>query len=92
MIPKVFKKAVGLNGVGSKAVNALSSYFRAQSVREGKIKIVEFERGDIINDQPITESDLPQGTEISFIPDDKVSGIITISPNTLKSCYGTMPS
>ncbi|WP_367328312.1 ATP-binding protein, partial [Lentimicrobium sp.] len=46
---KVFKKAVGLNGVGSKAVNALSSSFSAQSIREGKTKIVEFGRGEIIS-------------------------------------------
>ena len=43
---KAFKKSVGLNGVGTKAVNALSSYFRVESVRDGKIKKVEFERGE----------------------------------------------
>lgn len=71
---KVFKKAVGLNGVGSKAVNALSSYFKAQSVREGKTKIVEYERGDLIHDHEITGCDLPSGTEITFVPDDKIFG------------------
>jgi topoisomerase IV subunit B len=71
---KVFKKAVGLNGVGSKAVNALSSYFKAQSVREGKTKVVEYERGELIHDHEIADCDLPQGTEISFIPDDKIFG------------------
>ncbi|HPM93817.1 MAG TPA: ATP-binding protein, partial [Bacteroidales bacterium] len=71
---KVFKKAVGLNGVGSKAVNALSSYFKAQSVREGKTKIVEFERGDLIRDHEIAPCDLPGGTEITFIPDDTIFG------------------
>ena len=71
---KVFKKAVGLNGVGSKAVNALSSYFKAQSVREGKTKIVEYERGDLIHDHEITGCDLPGGTEITFVPDDKIFG------------------
>lgn len=71
---KVFKKAVGLNGVGSKAVNALSGYFKAQSVREGKTKIVEYQRGEIIFDHPIIPSDLPQGTEITFIPDETVFG------------------
>lgn len=71
---KVFKKAVGLNGVGSKAVNALSGYFKVQSVREGKTKIVEYERGEIIADHEITPSDLHQGTEITFIPDEKLFG------------------
>ncbi len=71
---KVFKKAVGLNGVGSKAVNALSSFFRAQSVREGKTKIVEFQRGDIITDHEISASDLPGGTEITFVPDETIFG------------------
>lgn len=71
---KVFKKAVGLNGVGSKAVNALSSYFKAQSVREGKTKIVEYCRGELTLDAEITESDLPPGTIITFIPDEEVFG------------------
>lgn len=71
---KVFKKAVGLNGVGSKAVNALSSRFTAQSIREGKTKIVVFERGDIINDEPLQESTLKQGTLITFTPDQELFG------------------
>ncbi|MEA5111371.1 Type 2 topoisomerase subunit B [bioreactor metagenome] len=71
---KVFKKAVGLNGVGSKAVNALSGSFTAQSIREGKTKIVEFERGEIISDLPEEPSNLRSGTIISFVPDEKVFG------------------
>ncbi len=71
---KVFKKAVGLNGVGSKAVNALSYNFRAQSIREGKTKVVEYERGAIINDPPITKDDGKQGTLITFTPDNEVFG------------------
>jgi topoisomerase-4 subunit B len=71
---KVFKKAVGLNGVGSKAVNALSSSFSAQSIREGKTKIVEFGRGEIISDFPEETSNLRSGTIISFVPDEKVFG------------------
>jgi len=71
---KVFKKAVGLNGVGSKAVNALSSYFKAQSIREGRTKIVEFQRGDIIQDHEVTASELPSGTEITFTPDETIFG------------------
>jgi topoisomerase-4 subunit B len=71
---KIFKKAVGLNGVGSKAVNALSSYFSVQSIREGKTKVVEFERGEIINDHPEEPSNLRSGTIISFIPDEELFG------------------
>lgn len=71
---KIFKKAVGLNGVGSKAVNALSSYFSVQSIREGKTKIVEFERGEIINEMPEAACSLRSGTLISFIPDEELFG------------------
>jgi len=71
---KVFVKTVGLNGVGSKAVNALSSYFVAQSIREKKIKTVEFQEGVIIKDHPITNTDQDNGTAIKFIPDEKIFG------------------
>ncbi len=71
---KIFKKAVGLNGVGAKAVNALSSYFCAQSIREGKTKVVEFQRGELINDSPEEPCNLRSGTMISFIPDEELFG------------------
>jgi len=71
---RVFKKAVGLNGVGAKAVNALSSYFRVQSVRDGLTKIVEFSRGEVINEFPEQSCNLPDGTLITFIPDKDVFG------------------
>ncbi len=71
---KVFKKAVGLNGVGSKAVNALSSYFKAQSIRESKTKIVEYERGQLTADYEITDCQLEQGTLITFSPDENLFG------------------
>jgi len=71
---KVFVKTVGLNGVGSKAVNALSSYFVAQSIREKKIKTVEFQEGVIVKDHPITNTDQDNGTAIKFIPDEKIFG------------------
>ncbi len=71
---KVFKKAVGLNGVGSKAVNAMSSWFRAQSVREGKTKIVEYSKGEVLLDVPITPDESRQGTIISFEPDEDIFG------------------
>ncbi len=69
---KAFKKSVGLNGVGIKAVNALSSFFRISSFREGEVKTVEFERGYIIKDSPITKTEEDNGTLIEFIPDDTI--------------------
>ncbi len=69
---KAFKKTVGLNGVGTKAVNALSDYFLVQSVREGELKKAEFERGELTNDAPIEASSKRKGTQISFIPDREI--------------------
>ncbi|NOQ92029.1 MAG: type IIA DNA topoisomerase subunit B [Flavobacteriaceae bacterium] len=66
---KAFKKSVGLNGVGTKAVNALSSYFRVQSIRDDKTKIAEFEQGNLVNDLPIEGLSSRKGTKVSFIPD-----------------------
>ncbi len=71
---KVFKKAVGLNGVGSKAVNAMSRYFKAQSIRENQTKIVEYERGHLIEDHDIKPCTEKQGTIITFIPDEEIFG------------------
>ena len=71
---KAFKKAVGLNGVGTKAVNALSEYFKIQSNRDKSTKIVEFERGDIINEAQITETTQRNGTRVAFIPDSNIFG------------------
>ncbi|MEZ5082059.1 MAG: DNA topoisomerase IV subunit B [Bacteroidales bacterium] len=71
---KVFKKAVGLNGVGSKAVNALSSYFKTESVREGKSKVVEFSQGVLINDHKIIPSEEKNGTIVTFEPDKEIFG------------------
>jgi topoisomerase-4 subunit B len=72
---KVFKKAVGLNGVGSKAVNALSSYFRVQSIRDGQTMIAEFERGELVKEELLKEeTGQPWGTIVSFIPDEKLFG------------------
>ncbi len=67
-----FQKSVGLNGVGTKAVNALSKYFRVQAIREGQTKIAEFETGILRADHPITKSDLPNGTIITFEPDGTI--------------------
>lgn len=69
---KAFKKSVGLNGVGTKAVNALSSYFKVQSIRDNKSKIAEFEKGVLVNDAPEEESGSRKGTKVSFIPDQEI--------------------
>lgn len=69
-----FKKSVGLNGVGAKAVNALSKWFLVKSVRDQHTKAVEYQQGEIVNDQPVEPSDDRNGTMISFIPDEDVFG------------------
>lgn len=71
---KVFKKSVGLNGVGSKAVNALSSYFKIKSIRDGKSKLVEFSNGVVVNDEEIQENSGRKGTTVSFTPDKEMFG------------------
>jgi topoisomerase-4 subunit B len=70
----VFKKAVGLNGVGAKAVNGLSSYFKVQGVREGITKIVEFRRGELIKEEKEKGSELRAGTIVTFVPDEDLFG------------------
>ncbi|MFC1731570.1 toprim domain-containing protein, partial [candidate division KSB1 bacterium] len=71
---KVFKKAVGLNGVGAKAVNALCYNFEIQSVREGRTKIIEYSRGELIEDKAEQKCELDNGTIVSFIPDSQLFG------------------
>jgi topoisomerase-4 subunit B len=69
---KAFKKSVGLNGVGTKAVNALSDYFKVSAFREKKAKVAEFERGIITNDQKIIKTEERDGTEVVFQPDASI--------------------
>ena len=69
---RAFKKSVGLNGVGTKAVNALSSDFKVESYRDGKLKSVLFEQGNLINDLPTEESSRRKGTKVSFKPDNSI--------------------
>ena len=69
---RAFKKSVGLNGVGTKAVNALSSSFKVESIRDGQSKIVSFELGEIIDSPPIEESSKRKGTSIIFQPDSSI--------------------
>ena len=71
---KVFKKSVGLNGVGTKAANALSSYFCIRSIRDGKSKFAEFEQGVVANDEEIQENTSRRGTKVTFIPDEELFG------------------
>lgn len=69
---KVFQKAVGLNGVGTKAVNALSSYFKVTAFRDGKEKTAEFEKGVLVRETKEQKSTESNGTLVTFIPDDTV--------------------
>ncbi|MEL6635483.1 MAG: DNA topoisomerase IV subunit B [Bacteroidota bacterium] len=69
---KAFKKSVGLNGVGTKAVNALSDYFMVQAVRDGKTKIAEFEKGELVKDARVKRTSEENGTLIRFKPDYSV--------------------
>ena len=69
---KAFKKSVGLNGVGIKAVNALSTDFVITSARDGEARTVEYSKGNIINDSGIVKSDEPNGTIVRFTPDNSI--------------------
>ena len=69
---RAFKKSIGLNGVGTKAVNALSAYFRVESVRDNQSKSASFERGILKEESPIEETTKRRGTGIVFIPDDTI--------------------
>ena len=67
-----FKKSVGLNGVGTKAVNALSNYFRVESVRDDKQKAAEFSAGNLVLEEDILETTKRKGTKVTFIPDEAI--------------------
>ena len=67
-----FQKSVGLNGVGTKAVNALSTYFKVQSFRDGETKMAEFSQGEITNDAKVVKTTDRNGTMIAFEPDNTV--------------------
>lgn len=69
---KVFQKSVGLNGVGTKAVNALSTYFKVTAFREGKEKTAEFERGVLLKEHKENKTSESNGTLVTFIPDETV--------------------
>mgnify|MGYP000459814732 FL=1 len=69
---KAFQKAVGLNGVGTKAVNALSASFKVSAFREGKEKTADFSRGELVKEYKESKTDQPNGTLVSFTPDESV--------------------
>lgn len=71
---KAFKKSVGLNGVGIKAVNALSVSFIIKSVRDGQAKEIEFHAGSIVRDEPVKSTQEENGTEVRFTPDEAMFG------------------
>jgi len=71
---KAFKKSVGLNGVGVKAVNALSSRFIIRSIRDGQIKVSEFAHGVTIKDPPLEPTTEENGVEVIFQPDEALFG------------------
>lgn len=69
---RAFKKSVGLNGVGTKAVNALSSFFKVQSIRDNKTRIAEFSYGTLTNEEDEKETTVRKGTKITFVPDPEI--------------------
>ena len=89
---KVFQKSVGLNGVGTKAVNALSSYFLVQSVRDGQLKGAEFSQGQLVSDPSPQKTSQRNGTLITFQPDDTIFKNYRFIPEYLENqiryyCY-----
>jgi len=89
---KAFKKSVGLNGVGTKAVNALSSFFQVESYREGKCKRVDFCRGEILEEYDLEDTDRENGTYVKFIPDAEIFKSYNFKTNFIESmlwnyCY-----
>lgn len=69
---KAFKKSVGLNGVGTKAVNALSSFFRVESVRDNQQKAAEFSAGNLVLEEELTETTKRKGTKVTFTADETI--------------------
>ncbi|MEP6701223.1 MAG: DNA topoisomerase IV subunit B [Bacteroidota bacterium] len=82
---KVFQKSVGLNGVGTKAVNALSHYFKVTAIREGKEKTAEFERGVLIKEHKEGKTSEQNGTLVTFIPDETVFRNFKYHPEFLEN-------
>ncbi len=84
---RVFKKSVGLNGVGIKAVNALSSKFLIESFRESESRLAEFSRGELLNEQEFTGSAGKNGTRVVFTPDNEIFGKFRFIPEYLERMF-----
>lgn len=69
---KAFKKSVGLNGVGTKAVNALSNFFKVESVRDGQLKSAEFSAGNLVKEEEVVETTRRKGTKVTFVADETI--------------------
>jgi topoisomerase-4 subunit B len=82
---KVFQKSVGLNGVGTKAVNALSGYFKVKAIRDGKEKTAEFEKGFLIKEYKEAKTSDDNGTIVTFIPDETVFKNFKFHPEFLEN-------
>lgn len=82
---RAFQKSVGLNGVGTKAVNALSSYFKVSSIREQKEKVAEFERGILVKEHKESSTTGSNGTMVTFIPDDTIFKNFKFHPEFLEN-------
>lgn len=84
---KAFKKSVGLNGVGTKAVNALSSSFKIESFREGKVKRAVFDQGNLIEDLPLKDTEDKNGTYVEFTPDEAIFKSYTFRTEHLERLF-----
>ncbi len=82
---KAFQKSVGLNGVGTKAVNALSNYFKVTAIRDGKEKTAEFERGVLVKEHKEAKTGELNGTMVTFIPDESVFKNFKFLPEFLEN-------
>ncbi|HEX7756478.1 MAG TPA: ATP-binding protein, partial [Niabella sp.] len=82
---RAFQKSVGLNGVGTKAVNALSNYFKVLAVRDGKEKGAEFERGVLKNESKETKTSSDNGTLVTFVPDNTIFKNFKFYPEFLEN-------
>lgn len=82
---KAFQKSVGLNGVGTKAVNALSNYFKVTAVRDGKEKTAEFERGQLTKEHKEAATKESNGTMVTFVPDDTIFKNFKFQPEFLEN-------
>ena len=87
-----FQKSIGMNGVGVKAVNALSSFFQVVSVRDGREKRAEFECGRLVKEYPVCDTDAPNGTTVVFVPDDTIFENFHFYSEFLERCSGTTPT